>query len=272
MLVGHTGWQTLQSAFFNTSTVAQNYHRCRYWSHAGNNRGTTADWFWFNKWIRIWFSANSQHTSLIMSPVCVLFLYSSDTVSLIVFWVKNAIHLFACSLKPESIDCVKAHNEEWIGREQTKTPAPLSQMSQWLTGSLLFNSTHMQLFQALPFPIFLHHWGGVLLRVQSFPLVHWHFFAGSGGCDQSVCVVKWGMECLFKLIVSCSEALSNQWHDSPDPWDWKCDLSTVPSKISTQPILKVPSDNPWLSSTQFIIHSIVEAWFTASNRYASVAF
>lgn len=30
--------------------------------------------------------------------------------------------------------------------------------------------------------------------------------------------------------------------------------------------------NPGLSSTQFIIHSVVEAGFTVSNRYASVAF
>lgn len=44
------------------------------------------------------------------------------------------------------------------------------------------------------------------------------------------------------------------------------------NELNSQPIMKVPTDNPWLSSTQFIIHSIAEAWFTASNRYSSVAF
>lgn len=54
----------------------------------------------------------------------------------------------------------------------------------------------------------------------------------SGGCDQSFCVVKWGVECLFKLVVSRSEALSDRWHDSPDPWDGRCDLSSVSSETS----------------------------------------
>lgn len=88
------------------------------------------------------------------------------------------------------------------------------------------------------------------------------------------CAVKWGVECLFKLVVGCSEALSDRWHDSLDPLDGRCDLSTVSSKRSTnsEPVMKLPSDNPWLSSNQFIIHSVAEAWFAASNRYASVAF
>lgn len=36
------------------------------------------------------------------------------------------------------------------------------------------------------------------------------FFPVSGGCDQSVCVVKWAVECLFKLVVSCSEVPADQ--------------------------------------------------------------
>lgn len=36
------------------------------------------------------------------------------------------------------------------------------------------------------------------------------FFPVSGGCDQSVCAVKWAVECLFKLVVSCSEAPADQ--------------------------------------------------------------
>ncbi len=39
--------------------------------------------------------------------------------------------------------------------------------------------------------------GDVLLRVQSLPRVLWHYFAASGGCDQSFCVVKWGVGMLI---------------------------------------------------------------------------
>lgn len=60
-------------------------------------------------------------------------------------------------------------------------------------------------------------WGDALLRVQSLPLVHWHFCAASGGSDQSVFVVKCGVECSFKLVLSFFEALSDWGHDSTDP-------------------------------------------------------
>lgn len=48
-----------------------------------------------------------------------------------------------------------------------------------------------------------------LLRVQFPSSVWWQFFSMSGGCDQSVCVAKWGVEFLFKFV-SFSEALSDQ--------------------------------------------------------------
>lgn len=52
--------------------------------------------------------------------------------------------------------------------------------------------------------------------------------------------------------------------------------TTQPPQTPTLPpavIMEVPSDNPWQSFAQLIIHSITETWFAAAaNRYASVAF
>lgn len=52
--------------------------------------------------------------------------------------------------------------------------------------------------------------------------VHWHKLANSKGCAQSFCVVKWAVECLFKLVVSCSEVLPDLWHDFLDLLDGRC--------------------------------------------------
>lgn len=92
------------------------------------------------------------------------------------------------------------------------------------------DSTHMQLFQKWCFPILSHLWE--ICYQESTPFAE---FTGTSlsGCDQSLCVVKWGVECLFKLVVSYSEALSDQWHDSCNPWDGRCDLSEVSSKMNT---------------------------------------
>lgn len=118
------------------------------------------------------------------------------------------------SFRPTMRSLSKRANNDTCSTESHNVPVRLIESPVQHLSDL----KHMQPFQKLPFPIFCHLWGNVLLRVQFLPWVHWQCFAASSGCHQSVCVVKWGVECLFKLVVSCSEAPSDRWHDSPDPW------------------------------------------------------
>ena len=51
--------------------------------------------------------------------------------------------------------------------------------------------------------------GTVYDESNSFPWVCWHRFLMRRGCDQSVCVAKWGVECIFKCVALRHYLISN---------------------------------------------------------------
>lgn len=87
-------------------------------------------------------------------------------------------------------------------RVQTETPAPVShKTSQWSwldlwCDTLVWFDTYAAISEKNPFQYSATK-GNVLLRVQPPPWIHWLYFAVRRGCDQSFCVVKWGVGMLI---------------------------------------------------------------------------